>query len=359
MIKIFSYPSEKSPYLKAFYRSLAPYGFKWCGEILPRWGWWRNPFADYDVFHINWPEYLWRSRFWGVGFLKTTLFFYKLIQAQKAHKTILLTLHNILPHDAQNTAIDIFLMIKLCRESDLVISHSQWAADEAIQKLKCDPGKIIIMPHGADMTHERYPSPKPRAEVCRQYGFNEQDPIVGCMGSLRPYKGADVLLNAFKSEKKTQLLVAGRPFPGFEKKTIAACGGTFGPTTKVIFRELSGQEFSDLMNACSMIVLPYRDITGSGVLLTALSFGKPILASNLPYFREILNPEPKAFMVYESGDNEGLKKAIETMLAINLNEASQAALRLAERYRWEKVITNAAERLMRCVEGRKRSQCPA
>ena len=67
--------------------------------------------------------------------------------------------------------------------------------------------------------------------------------------------------------------------------------------------EVEPQVVSDLLHAADAVLLPYRRITGSGVLLQALTAGVGVVASDLPYFREVLAPEPDAGVFIRAGDD--------------------------------------------------------
>ena len=53
-------------------------------------------------------------------------------------------------------------------------------------------------------------------------------------------------------------------------------------------RYVSEEEVHSIVSASSLIVMPYRHIDQSGVLMTVINYGKPIVASRLGGFEEIL-----------------------------------------------------------------------
>jgi glycosyltransferase involved in cell wall biosynthesis len=52
-----------------------------------------------------------------------------------------------------------------------------------------------------------------------------------------------------------------------------------------------------IYRAADIVTYPYRAITTSGALATGLAIGKPIVASNLPVFRELLTDRVNALLV--------------------------------------------------------------
>ena len=60
-----------------------------------------------------------------------------------------------------------------------------------------------------------------------------------------------------------------------------------GPDVRTALRFVSGAELAGAFAAADLVVLPYREIDQSGVLFTALAFGKPLLLSAVGGFPEI------------------------------------------------------------------------
>ena len=62
-------------------------------------------------------------------------------------------------------------------------------------------------------------------------------------------------------------------------------------------------------NEAKLVVLPYKKIYQSGVLLMVLSFGRAVLASNLPAFTEIVQSGENGFL-FQAGDPHALANMI-------------------------------------------------
>ena len=70
-----------------------------------------------------------------------------------------------------------------------------------------------------------------------------------------------------------------------------------------------------LFVSSTLVVLPYTVATGtSGVIHLAASFGKPIIASDLPEIRETAEEENLELILFPKNDKESLKKAIKRLL---------------------------------------------
>ena len=94
------------------------------------------------------------------------------------------------------------------------------------------------------------------------------------------------------------------------------------------------------------MLLPYREVTGSAVLLTVLGLGRAVVAADLPYFRELLAMEPDAASLVDSSDPAAWSDAIMAILSRPVDSRRQAAGRLAERYSWERCVEPLVEALV-------------
>jgi glycosyltransferase involved in cell wall biosynthesis len=186
--------------------------------------------------------------------------------------------------------------------------------------------------------HEAYPLARPRDVVLRELGLDPALPMISCLGRIRQYKGLDLACAAVQRlNGRVQLVVAGQVHGTFDVAALCAAISRV-PRAVVIPRQLNDQEFADLMAASDAAFLPYRNVTGSAVLLTAIGFGCPMIAADLPYFREVLGPEPEAGVLISGANPEQWAQAIDAFFAQPLDGRRRAARRLAERYSWDRVV---------------------
>ena len=104
-------------------------------------------------------------------------------------------------------------------------------------------------------------------------------------GLLRPYKGLDVLLDAWRGIDGAELWVVGRPrMPLADLRARAPASVRFVP------RFVSDAELPAFFRRADVVVLPYsrtERFDSSGVLATALAFGKPTVVSDVGGFGEV------------------------------------------------------------------------
>ena len=110
-------------------------------------------------------------------------------------------------------------------------------------------------------------------------------------GAIKPYKGLDILLRAFRQANENnnlELRIVGNCHEGPQE--IAALIRVLGLGNSVRFecRFFADQEIPGMMAQADVVVFPYRRIDGSGALLTALAYRKPVIATDVGMFRELI-----------------------------------------------------------------------
>jgi glycosyltransferase involved in cell wall biosynthesis len=161
-------------------------------------------------------------------------------------------------------------------------------------------------------------------------------PVILAFGLVRPYKGTDVLLDAFSRIEGAELWIAGMPrMPMDELRDLAdrAPG-----TVRFVDRFIPDAEIPAFMRRADLVVLPYRNIEQSGVLYTALAFGRPLVLSSVGGFPEIA--ERGAARLFPPGDPDALAEVLRELLADpGASEALgvAAAHEAATTYSWDRI----------------------
>jgi glycosyltransferase involved in cell wall biosynthesis len=135
-----------------------------------------------------------------------------------------------------------------------------------------------------------------------------EGPVVLCFGVVRPYKGVDVLVDAFRSIEGAELWVVGRPL-GVDLDLLGA-----PPNVRFVPRYVSDAELPAYFRRADLLVLPHRSVDVSGVLFAGLAFGKAMVLSGVGGFREIAEEHGVAELVPPE-DPEALAGAIAGLLS--------------------------------------------
>ena len=218
---------------------------------------------------------------------------------------------------------------RLYRRFDAVIAHTESGRARLSGELGLAGERVHVIPHGA-FAHLAATPPGPLpAELVAPAG----GPVVLCFGLIRPYKGLEVLLEAWRRVEGAELWVVGRP-----RYDIAAARAAAPARVRWAARFVDDGELAACFARADLAVLPYLESEQSGVLATALAFGTPVLGSDVGGFREVA--AAGAARVVPPGDPELLAAAIEELLGDDAQRArlSAGALALARgECSWERV----------------------
>src|SRR3954453_11506690 len=212
-----------------------------------------------------------------------------------------LTAHDVIPREPRPGQIA--ATRRLVHRMGAVVVHSDHGADRLQSELGLDRNRIHVIPHGAFDHYRRIADPKPLPDELARV----ECPVILFFGLLRPYKGIDVLLEAFREVEGAELWIVGMPrMPVEPLRELAA---TAPGTVRFVPRFVTDDEIPAYFERADVVVLPYREIDQSGVLYTALAFGKPLVLSSVGGFTEVGESHGAARLV-PPGDPNALAGAL-------------------------------------------------
>ena len=133
-------------------------------------------------------------------------------------------------------------------------------------------------------------------------------------GLLRPYKGWQILLEAFSGIPRdfpaARLVLAGEPWG--EARRLTCRAGTL-PAVRLELRYLPDEERARWLDACDAVVCPYLHATGSGIAADALSHGRAVIGTRVDGLVEVVAEEESGLLV-PPGDVDALREAIRRFL---------------------------------------------
>ena len=168
--------------------------------------------------------------------------------------------------------------------------------------------RVLVLPHGMLL------DPPPYAD----------DPMTGPMtfllfGKVKPYKGLDLLIEAFASlppalRRDARIRVVGKPY--MDLAPLQALADRLGIAGRLAVepRFVGDDEVPGLFAPGTVAVFPYREIEASGVLSIALACGRPVIASNLGNFAESITDGVQGHLV-PPGNVPALAAAMAHMLS--------------------------------------------
>jgi glycosyltransferase involved in cell wall biosynthesis len=215
---------------------------------------------------------------------------------------------------------------------DAVVAHSEHGAGRLRDEVGLDPARIRAIPHGAFDYLTRLPGEKPLPAALD----GAEGPVVLFFGLLRPYKGLDTLLRAFASVKGAELWIVGNP--RMDVAPLRALAAEAAGRVRFLTRFVEDAEIPPIFRRADLVVLPYRDAEHSGVLYTALAFGKPTILSAVGGFPEVA--EGGAARLVPAEDAQALAAALSELVgdpSARAELATAAERAAAGPYSWDRI----------------------
>jgi len=243
---------------------------------------------------------------------------------------------------------------------DAVVVHSEFARQAVVEQHGIEPERVHVIRHGAlgpasganpASAGEAFSVPTPHnASLARHTSRPRPDtpadlraerelvddgsPVVLSYGLIRPYKGVHTLLEAWRGIDNAQLWVVGRPM-----MDLAPLTAGIPPRAQVVPRFVTPQEEAALFERADIVVLPYEESERfgfSGVLATALGYGKPIVLSDIGGFDEVT--ALGAARGVPPGDPRALHATLKELIADESQRArlaAAAAEAASKEYSWD------------------------
>jgi beta-1,4-mannosyltransferase len=289
-----------------------------------------------DVLHLHWLPSFESS----VVSLRRLMFFtLRLCLLRKCGVRIVWTAHNLRPHECKHPRLDWLVAEIVIVLSHAIIVHSEAARRELMSTFKCvAKRKIHILPHGNYVG--LYENAVDGADARRALHVPDDAVVLLFLGAIRPYKGLPELIDAFKALSATksgvELIIAGWVLDSAYSDLIRQ---RIGDAQNIDYKPgfVAPSDIQLYMNACDVVVFPYREILSSGAVVLAMSFAKACIAPKLGCIQDVLD-EDGAF-IYDPMSEDALRDALAAALKDPdaLKTMGQHNLRRAEAWSWDKI----------------------
>ena len=231
-----------------------------------------------DVIHFQW--------------LPLPLVDRRLLGAFRRVAPLILTVHDTNPFNgAPSAGLQSAGMGRCLPMFDRLIVHTRQGMAR-LEAQGLEPARLALVPHGSLEPHP---------------GELPLDPFDGevtllLFGRIKPYKGLDVLVEAFALlppalREQARIRVVGKPFmdlaPLLERVRALGLGTRFTLEPRFV----ADTEVAGLFTPGTVVVFPYREIEASGVLSLALAHGRPVVATALGSFCEVLRDGVQGLLV--------------------------------------------------------------
>lgn len=186
--------------------------------------------------------------------------------------------------------------------------------DHAVETLQIPAERITVIERGRDPVRLEAPSPERKRRARRALGLSDADEVVVALGREEYQKGHRFLIEAASmlAARRPRLvtLVAGRT--GTESESLRAAHGSIGLGDR--FRFLGFRDDApEILAAADVFAFPSLFEGLGGSLIEAMALELPIVASDIPAIREVVE-EGAAGLLVPPGSASALAFAIEKVL---------------------------------------------
>ncbi len=253
---------------------------------------------------------------------------------------IIHTAHNVLPHNTGNTYHDIYRKIYK-NLSDKIIVHSTNTQEELCGLFHIEKEKVTIIRHGLlKMKYNEFEY-KNQFRNSPLYEIIQDKIVFTSLGEQSYYKGSDLIIKTWlktpqlNQSDKCVLVMAGK-FDKIDYKKIENHKNVF-----IKNQRISNEEYMFWLKHTDAYLLPYRTISQSGALLTALSEHLPVITTNVGGISE---PISIANIGWNIGDAkiENLQKTLLNILhspeeILNIKKDDEGWKKIEKFYDWRKI----------------------
>jgi len=288
---------------------------------------------DYKIIHVHW-LYIFPFSF----VMKWFYFFCKSLGLK-----IIWEMHNILPHGY--TEKDRKDSLWFYEKADAIIFHSTDDIQRAQDILGTRLHKLhTVIPHGN--FNESYENTISKLEARRRLEIGNNTQVILCFGFIRRNRGYEYLIEAVKKMDNVVVIIAGKIHDKDVYENLLD-SKKFMPQLRLFVNWIPDNEVQVYFNACDIVVLPYTDITTSGVVPLAYAFSRPVITSSIGGLKDIVN-EHTGILVPPMAV-EHLHDAIKRIFTMDYEEMGRQARKYSEEnFSWDANAEKIVE-LYRCV----------
>jgi glycosyltransferase involved in cell wall biosynthesis len=253
---------------------------------------------------------------------------------------ICLIVHNCLPHEHMPGAA--FMSRSVLKMAHRLVLHGEAEAQQA-RRIGLAASDMVTAFHPI---YDQFVLPaEPRESIRRSLGLREK--VLLFFGFIRPYKGLECLLEAFcnlaSRYPEVSLLVVGEQFytakgeAGGNDLLLSHLSPNDPIRSQIIWigRYVENEEVGRYFSVADALVVPYLSAAQSGPLQIAYALDKPVIASDLPAFRECVDHGESGYL-FSTGNVRDLTVKME--LFLNKPIAAEQVRQYRRQFSWDRYV---------------------
>ncbi len=252
--------------------------------------------------------------FLSYGNLLEIPFFFILAPIQKH----LIDVHEVIAQDKDHNVFHLRLFGSIYKHKiKSIILHSERSL-EFIRQFGFI-GRYLFVPH-VNYAIQKNPN-KDNLSYDIVNAFMEDKKNILFFGNLNFNKGVDILIDSINrladvEQSKLHVVIAGKNYDD----SVYAVKPSNPSLFTFLVRHIEDDELNYLYEHTDFVAMPYRKTSQSGVLEMAFFFKKPVIASSIPYFKQVLSVYPSFGII---GDDNNIETSYASIIkrAINSQES--------------------------------------
>ena len=287
-----------------------------------------------DVLHLNWPHQMYDVPDLGDSVARCADLVGRLAHARSLGYKVVWTVHNLYPHDRAHFDLHRLARPAIARLATALIVHCRNARSLVKKHIHREEG-VFVVPHGHFI--DAYPNTISREEARRRLGFSDRHFVYLFFGNIKRYKGIERLLEIFAAmpDQDLALLLAVKTFDDYSAEVAEKAKGADPRVHVHPSKFFANEEFQVYLNAADVAVLPFLDVLTSGSAITAMGFGRPVIAPSIGCLPELV--DDGTGLIYDPARPDALAGAMHDIRKRDLQSMGRAAYRRVEALSWDSI----------------------
>lgn len=260
-------------------------------------------------YGIYGPKSIWSWPFFLLLWLLTTI----------RQRRVIVTFHSAWSHETISPPLMPIKRLYVAANNRLIAmttDHAVFLSDNAATEFQrsVQLDSVETIPHGVQTDTQSLSQEAAKQEL----GYAADDQLIVLPGYIRPEKGCDAFVTLAEQFDSPFVLAGGCQ----DASDYCAELRERAPSNVEITGQLDEQTFHAAFAAADLVVLPYRDVTQSGVFNLCVAYGVPVVGSDTPYFRSLA----EEWSCVEVVDTEDIDITAERVRELLSNDAQKTAL---------------------------------